>query len=167
MLRKFQTTRFLYFLLAMSSLALPIAGAKADVDETRRPWYVHGGPYTHFSTNKKYEGPPVFAGIEYTTLTTMIVGFSVFNNSFGQFLQYVYLGKSFHPIDKYPGFRFKVTGGIGHGYDGEHHDVFPIRWGSSFGLAVVPTVGYQVGALGFDIGVLGDSGLVFLVGYQF
>ena len=109
----------------------------------------------------------MFVGIEYTTLSTMIVGFSVFNNSFGQFSQYVYVGKSFHPSDKFPEFRIKLTGGVGHGYEGENHDVFPIRWGSAFGLAAVPTVGYQFGALGFDIGVLGESGLVFLVGYEF
>jgi hypothetical protein len=144
--------------------ATALAGSGGDEGE---PWYFHAGGYIHYRDDEDYEGPPWFVGVEYGESRHRMFGFSVFNNSFGQVTQYAYLGKTFHPIESHPGFRFKLTGGIAHGYGGEHHKTLPLRWGDSWGVAIVPTVGYQWRNLGGDIAILSASGLLFLVGYEF
>jgi len=149
------------------SFVAPAAVSVENGQTTDSDWYVQAGGYTHFTDKDEYEGPPWFAGIEYQKSENRVIGFSMFNNSFGDITQYAYLGKSFYPSDKYPGFRFKLTAGIAHGYRDEHHKILPIRWGDSWGIGVVPTVGYQRDAVGFDIAVLSASGLLFLVGYEF
>jgi hypothetical protein len=150
-------------------VVLVLAAASVEASEsTDRNWYVQAGGYIHYSDDEEYEGPPWFAGIEnQNPENNTAIGLSFFNNSFGDFTQYIYLGKSWYPSSKYPGFRLKLTAGIAHGYKGEHHEIFPIRWGDSWGLAVVPTIGYQPEKWGFDVAILSASGLAFLVGYEF
>ena len=160
-------TLTLLSLLVLISTLSPVIAIADEADYEIGPWYVQAGGYVHYRDDEDYEGPRWFAGVEYGESRRLLVGFSMFNNSFGQFTQYAYLGKTFHPLDKHPGFRLKLTGGIAHGYEGEHHSTLPIRWGDSWGLAVVPTIGYQKGRLGGDSAILSASGLLFLVGYEF
>ena len=154
-------------LVAALSFVAPAPVSAENVQYAETNWYVQAGGYMHYTDDEEYEGPPWFAGIEYQRSRNRVVGLSVFNNSFGEFTQYAYLGKSFYPSDRYPGFRIKLTAGVAHGYSGEHHKLLPIRWGDSWGIGIVPTIGYQWDALGVDIGVLSASGLLFLVGYEF
>ncbi len=144
------------------------AAVSAENDQAKdASWYVQAGGYRHYTDNDEYEGPPWFAGVEYLKSGNPILGLSVFNNSFGDFSQYAYVGKSFHPSTKYPDFRIKVTAGIAHGYSEEHHKILPIRWGDSWGIGIVPAIGYQWDAVGVDVGLLSASGVLFLVGYEF
>ena len=154
-------------LIAALSFVAPAPVSAENTQDAESNWYFQAGGYMHYTDDEEYEGPPWFAGIEYQRSRNRVVGLSVFNNSFGEFTQYAYLGKSFYPSDRYPGFRIKLTAGVVHGYSGEHHKLLPIRWGDSWGIGIVPTIGYQWDALGVDIGVLSASGLLFLVGYQF
>ena len=130
-------------------------------------WYVQAGTYVHYSDHRDYAGTPWFVGIEYHDTSRRITGLSLFNNSFDQQSQYVYIGKSFHLWDKYPNVRFKLTGGILHGYDGKHQNMSPINWGDGWALGVVPGFGYQDGRLGIDVAFLSAAGVLFLVGYEF
>jgi hypothetical protein len=130
-------------------------------------WYVQAGSYFHYTNDEDYSGARWFMGVEHLNEHGRITGLSVFNNSFGQFSQYLYVGKTFHPFEKAPNFRVKLTGGIVHGYKGEHKETSPIHWGDSWALGVVPAVGYQRGHLGIDVAVLSASGMLFLVGYEF
>ena len=146
---------------------LPGASLFAAEDAAAERWYAQVGAYGHFSDDDDYEGPPLFAGIEYHRPDRWLAGLSIFNNSYGQLSQYAYVGKTWHPWRARPGFRVKLSGGIVQGYRGEHYDVLPIRWGGRWGLGVVPAVGYQHGDLGFDVALLSSSGLLFIVGHQF
>ncbi|MDX2416723.1 MAG: hypothetical protein QNK19_04595 [Xanthomonadales bacterium] len=159
--------RYVLCLVAALSFVAPAAVSAESVQDAESNWYFQAGGYMHFSDDEEYEGPPWFAGIEYQKSRNRTIGLSVFNNSYGQFTQYAYVGKSFYPSDRYPGFRIKLTGGIVHGYTGEHQKIFPIRWGDGWGFAVVPGVGYQSDKWGFDVAVLSASGLLFLAGYEF
>jgi hypothetical protein len=129
-------------------------------------WYLHGGAYVHLDNRDDYKGPPVFGGIEYHRPDNWLGGLSLFNNSFGQFTQYLYLGKKFHPWDSNRAVRIKLSAGVAHGYRDEHYDTLPIRWGGSWGLGFVPGIGYQKDRVGYDVAVLGVAGLLFLVGYE-
>jgi len=149
--------------------ALPAVPANADGSEPEpeASWYLQAGGYIHYSDDEDYEGPPWFVGIERHRPGKAILGFSMFNNSFGQFTQYAYLAKAFHPFERAPNIRLKITGGIAHGYKGEHQDTSPLNWGDGWAFAIVPTIGYQKDRLGWDVALLSNSGLLFLVGVDF
>jgi len=156
-------------LAALSLCAITALPAQADEGnpEPEASWYLQAGGYIHYSDDEDYEGPPWFAGVERHRPGKAILGFSMFNNSFGQFSQYAYLGKSFHPFRRAPNVRLKITGGVVHGYKGEHQDTSPLNWGDGWAIAVVPTIGYQKNRVGWDIALLSNSALLFLVGVEF
>ena len=152
-------------LMTLLAFAAPIA---ESAEETKWNWFVQAGGYIHYNDDEDYEGPPWFVGIEYQKReNNTALGLSVFNNSFGNITQYLYLGKTWYPSGKYPGFRIKLTGGIAHGYEDDHHKILPVRWGDAWGLAFVPTIGYKRDKWSFDVAVLSASGLLFLGGYEF
>jgi hypothetical protein len=152
----------------LACLAFAATAAAEDAGSDFTPnWYLQGGAYTHFKNKPTYVGQHWFVGVEREYKPNTVVGLSVFDNSFGQFSQYLYYGKIWHPWQKHPGFRVKLTGGLVHGYAGEHKDTSPINWGDAWAIGVVPGVGYQQGKLGFDLAFLSASGLLFLVGYSF
>ena len=153
---------------ALLCLACPeVAGADESESILPANWYLQAGSYMHYSDDEDYAGTPWFLGIEHYNGNGTITGFSVFENSFGQFSQYLYIGKNWYPWEKYPGLRLKLTAGLVHGYGGEHKDTSPINWGDAWAIGVVPGIGYQKGALGVDVAILSASGLLFLVGYEF
>ncbi len=154
-------------LAACLGLAPVDASADAADDESKASWYLQGGGYLHYSDDEDYEGPPLFAGIERHRPGKAILGYSVFNNSFGQFTQYAYLAKEFHPWRNKPGLRIKLSGGVAYGYKGEHQDTSPLNWGDGWAIAVIPALGYQKGAVGMDVALLSNSGLLFLLGVSF
>jgi hypothetical protein len=147
------------------------SGVFAEVDgngsKLASHWYAQAGAYVHWSDRDDFEGPPLFGGIEYNSKNDWLGGFSLFNNSFGQFSQYLYLGKKFRPWKTHPEIRIKLTAGVVQGYKDEHYDTLPVRWGGSWGLGFVPAIGYQKNRIGYDVAVLGVGGLLFLVGYAF
>lgn len=143
------------------------AVAETTPDTGSSSWYVQGGAYLHYSHKSYYEGPPIFGGIEHINEKKTIIGLSLFNNSFGDFTQYLYWGKQWNPWKNHEAIRIKLTVGIVHGYKGEHQDVTPVYWGDAWGLGAVPAIGYQKNRLGFDLALLGNSGALFLVGYEF
>lgn len=148
-------------------VASPLAQAADDSPSGEATWYLQGGSYVHYSDDEDYEGPPWFTGIERRRPGKAILGFSMFNNSFGQFSQYAYLGKHFYFFERAPNIHLKITGGVAHGYKGEHQDTSPLNWGDGWAIALVPTIGYQKGSVGWDVALLSNSGLLFLVGFEF
>ena len=170
MLRRSRLIRKSFHLVSAVLIGLGCAQlAVADESDSLMPanWYLQGGGYMHYSDDEDYAGTPWFLGIEHFNRSGTITGLSVFENSFGQFSQYLYIGKNWYPWKKVPGFRVKLTGGIVHGYSGEHSDTSPINWGDAWAIGVVPGIGYQQGAFGVDVAILSASGLLFLVGYEF
>ena len=159
--------QFAIFLILLVVSNEVLAQQARDVRDSESYWYVQGGAYAHFDHNDDYSGAPLFGGVEYHRADDWFGGFSVFNNSYGQFSQYLYLGKKFYPLDTYPNVRVKLSVGVVHGYRGEHHDTLPVRWGESWGAAILPAIGYQKGRVGYDVVILKESGLLFLVGYEF
>lgn len=155
--------------LLLATLLSAVSLARSEPADTERAaaWYLQGGGYIHYSDDEDYEGPPWFVGIERRRPGKAILGLSIFNNSFGQFSQYAYLGKDFHPFGRAPNVRIKLTGGIAHGYKGDHQDTSPLNWGDGWAFAIVPSIGYQKAAVGWDVALLSNSGLLFLVGYEF
>jgi hypothetical protein len=159
--------QFAIFLILLVGGTEVFAQQASDERDSESHWYVHGGAYAHFGHNDDYSGAPLFAGVEYHRADDWFGGGSVFNNSFGQFSQYLYVGKKFYPLDAYPNVRVKLSAGVVQGYRGDHHDALPIRWGESWGAAILAAIGYQKDRVGYDVVILKESGLLFLLGYQF
>ena len=148
---------------------MPTAAADdtANAEAPKYRWYVQGGAYIHYDEEDDYEGPPLFIGIEFHRSQKWLYGFSAFQNSFGQFTQYAYVGRVFRPWENHPTWHIKLTGGVLQGYRGRNHDTLPIRWGESWGLGGIPTIGTQKERYGYDVAFLKESGLLFLFGYRF
>ncbi|MCU0897062.1 MAG: hypothetical protein MUC55_06135 [Burkholderiales bacterium] len=159
--------RLIVFLMLLVGSSGARSAATAEVPEEHYRWYAQVGTYAHWRDDEAFTGVPWFAGIEYHPDQRWFGGFSMFNNSFGQFSQYLYLGVQFNPWDSYPAIRIKLSAGVAQGYKDEHYDTLPIRWGGSWGLGFVPAIGYQKGRVGVDVAVLGVGGLLFLVGVGF
>ncbi len=72
-----------------------------------------------------------------------IAGVALFQNSFGQFSQYVFGGLVWRPIEDNQPFYVKLTAGPLHGYSGEYQDKVPLN-SSGVAPAIIPGVGYCV-----------------------
>ena len=157
--------------VAVSVAAFPANAASAEdlhgIDQQAPGWYFQGGAYLHYRDDEDYQGPPLFAGVEYHRSAKWLHGFAMFQNSFGQFSQYAYTARMFRPLKSQPYLHIKITGGLVHGYSGKHHDTLPVRWGDSWGLGIIPTIGYKKDRLGVDFAFLKASALMVLVGYHF
>ncbi len=128
---------------------------------------LHGqfGAYVHYGTSDDYEGPPILVNLEVNKPSDWIYGLSLFNNSFGQFSQYLYFGKKWRlpKIQQY--MHVKLTGGVVHGYKDEFEDKVEFNH-NGFAPAIIPSVGFKKNRLAFDLIFLGDAALMFAVGYD-
>ena len=125
--------------------------------------YLQGGGYVHHSSSDDYKGNNILISLEAIKDNDWLYGLALFNNSFDQFSQYLYVGKSWNYHGSFEGFHTKLTAGLIHGYHGEYQDKIPFN---NFGIApaIIPSVGYKIGRYGADISMLGISGLLLTVG---
>ena len=72
-----------------------------------------------------------------------IAGMALFQNSFGQFSQYLFGGLVWRPIESEQPFYVKLTAGPLHGYSGQYKDKIPMN-SSGVAPAIIPGVGYCV-----------------------
>jgi hypothetical protein len=95
-------------------------------------------------------------------------GISLFDNSFGQFSQYVYWGQIWDVAKVGPGTMFgKVTAGLLNGYKPPYDDKIPFNK-AGIAPAIVPSIGYRYNEnLGAELALLGNNGLLFAVSWTF
>jgi hypothetical protein len=72
-----------------------------------------------------------------------IAGMALFQNSFGQFSQYLFGGLVWRPIESAQPFYVKLTAGPLHGYSGQYQDKVPLN-SSGVAPAIIPSIGYCV-----------------------
>ncbi len=152
---------FFYWLLASKQLQ-----AWEFYNKHRDKIYLSGASYIHFSQSENHQGPPVLFSAEIQKPSKLYYGLSLFNNSFGQFSQYLFVGKEFR-LDQYvSGMRSKISVGLIHGYKDEYQNKIPFN---DLGIApaIIPGIGYQKKKWGFDVYLMGAAGLLFDVGYEF
>jgi hypothetical protein len=73
-----------------------------------------------------------------------IAGLALFQNSFGQFSQYIFGGLVWRPIETEQPFYVKLTAGPLHGYTGQYQNKVPFNSSSGWAPAIIPGVGYCV-----------------------
>ena len=72
-----------------------------------------------------------------------IAGLALFQNSFGQFSQYIFGGLVWRPIETEQPFYVKLTAGPLHGYTGQYQHKVPFNH-DGWAPAIIPGVGYCV-----------------------
>jgi len=87
----------------------------------------------------------------------VFLGASFFSNSFNQPTQYVFAGWKFDPLPIAPGFYFRVSAGLVHGYKGEYKDKIPFNH-SGVAPAIVPAIGYCYRRVCSEVIAFGTSG---------
>ena len=144
----------------------PFAAQAAEHWYSHDHLYFHAGTYVHFNSDEDYDGERIFAGLEAIKSNGRLYGLNLFNNSFNQFSQYLYGGKSWDLPGKVEGFQIKITAGLIHGYTGRFKDKIPFN---DLGIApaIIPSIGYRKGRFGAEAFVFGFSGLLFTAGMEF
>ena len=127
--------------------------------------YVQAGYGVHWGDSDDFKGAPILGGIEADHDDRHLIGVSLFNNSFDQFSQYFYYGYKWRLPAISESVHFKLTGGLIHGYTGEYEDKIAFN-NSGWAPAIIPSLGWKRDRLGFDVAVLGNNGVMFLVGYD-
>jgi hypothetical protein len=124
------------------------------------------GAYTHFGgDDDEYEGPPILFNFEAIRPDNFVYGLSLFNNSFGQFSQYAYIGKRWNLPKIYKHLNVKLTGGILHGYKDPYEDKVPLNH-NGWSPGMVPSIGIQKGRFAIDLVVFGTAGMMLSFGYN-
>ena len=105
---------------------------------------LHGqfGAYVHYSSSDDHEGPPILGNLEINSPDDWLFGLSLFNNSFGQFSQYLYAGKKWRLPGVQKNLHVELTGGVVHGYDDEFEDKIPFN-SNGWGVGITPSIGFK------------------------
>ena len=130
-------------------------------------FYFQTGSYIHLTDNDDYDGKNLMIGLEGSKNNGEIHGLILFDNSFGQFSQYAYMGKTWNLKGKLINFHTKITVGIIHGYKEPYDNKIPLTTRNGWSPGIIPSFGYKKGNIGFDLMLLGYDAIMFSVGADF
>jgi hypothetical protein len=168
-----RNTVFRMSTLTLLGLSAPGAQAEwlASGDQAR---VIYGPTAYHFSPSDEHvkynhlvAGELLSRRWTYWGADRSIIGFAAFDNSFGQFSQYAYVGQEWDLARVGGGQVFiNVTAGLLHGYKEPYQDKIPFN---QLGIApaIVPTLGWRYGSVSAAISLLGTNGLLAMVGWTF
>jgi hypothetical protein len=152
---------------AVLALGAAPAGAQWIVpgDQLR----VSYGPVAwHFSSSPEHADYNHLVGLELLTQRWTVwgasrsqIGFALFDNSFGQFSQYVYVGQEWDLMKLAGGdLVVNATFGLLHGYKDPYADKIPFN---RFGVApvIIPSLAWRYGRFSAFASVLGANGFLF------
>jgi hypothetical protein len=133
-----------------------------------------GPKVIHFSPSSEHAAHNNLVAAEFLTqrwtfwgADRSIIGFAMFDNSFGQFSQYVNFGQEWDLWPLAGGRVFgNVTVGLIHGYKEPYEDKIPFN---QFGVApgILPTLGWRRGHFSVTATLLGFNGLLVGAGWSF
>lgn len=105
-------------------------------------WTIQTSLFTkHFDPDPEHNNDQNLIAVEAMFDRNWLIGAAVFDNSFGQPSQIVYMGKSW-PLFGSKYLYGKVIAGVLHGYKEPYEDKIPFN-GSGFAPAVLPTIGFR------------------------
>jgi hypothetical protein len=128
--------------------------------------YVYSSLYTkHHDPDPNHVNNQNMIGFEGQTRDKRVMGLAIFDNSFGQKSEYLYVGKKWRRFGS-DHWYFKLTGGLLHGYVEPYEDNIPLN-GLGVAPAIVPTLGYQGKTLVVEFNQLGLAASLITVGFTF
>lgn len=143
-------------------LLAPLGVAAFEIEE----WRFQTSLYTaHWDPEPDHENTSKVLNLEITTGKRWMVGFAVFDNSFGQPSQYAYTGYAWKLFRRDWAY-FKLTGGLLHGYKDEFEDKIPLN---DLGIApaIVPSLGFKYKRVLGEVQILGMSAITVTAGFSF
>jgi len=139
----------------------------ADESKNKKPWQLQTSLYTkHYHDDGTLNNHQNLVELEYHREDNYLIGAALFNNSYSQFSQYVYVGKLWRPVDHFQYLHIKLTGGLLHGYRGEHKDAIPFN-GEGIAPAIVPAIGLSNEHLVSEIALFGNDCFLITAGLRF
>jgi len=177
-----QKTLLALIALPTAAMALGIAPTAAADDTPHYAvqasvWTTHFNPQPYHNNNQRLLGVERFGDnfvtdplTRHTSLfdaATPLAGATLFRNSFNQRSAYAYAGFRQPIVRSYrTEFYVKLTGGVIHGYRGEHRDKIPLnRFGTT--IAVLPSLGAQHNRVNAEAVLFGAAGMMINVGFSF
>lgn len=130
-------------------------------------WYFQTSIYTvHFRTSDERNNNQWLLNLERQSPANWLVGGAFFQNSFDQPSQYLYFGKLWRPLDGFPAMHVKLSGGLLHGYKGEHKNSIPFN-DYEVAPVILPAIGFSGRRFATELVLYGINGVVWTVGAYF
>ena len=156
-------------------LALSQAQAQADTSDpfinlfqesAGKQRYFYTSLYTkHYDPEPGHVNDQQMVGIEFEISGNRLWGLALFDNSFGQESQYLYVGKRWRVLES-DRWYFKLTGGLLHGYKEPYEDKIPLN-GLGVAPAVIPALGFRYENRFVEFAQLGLAAGMITVGRTF
>jgi hypothetical protein len=160
---------FCLLLFPLSGLAQSSDG-EASAEESSgwkvEQWYFFTSVYTkHWDDDPDHVNNQKMLGGEAQMKNNWLFGLAMFDNSFGQFSQYLYAGYKWDLFGSEL-FYFKLTGGLLHGYKEPYEDKIPLN---DLGVApaILPTFGFQYKFFVTELNIAGTAAVTITAGIAF
>lgn len=135
-------------------------------DWSIKQWNFATSIYTkHFDPEPDHNDNQNLIGVEMVFENDWIAGIAVFDNSFDQPSQLVFIGKTW-PILSSPYWYFKLMGGLLHGYKEPYEDKIPFN-GLGVAPAIVPALGLRYKRVYTEVNLAGAAAVTVNVGFSF
>lgn len=129
-------------------------------------WTVQTSVYTrHWNPHPDHNNNQQLLGLESHFNNHWLTGAAVFQNSFGQSSQMVYLGKKWDLSDSQH-LYFKFVGGFLHGYKAPYEDKIPFN-GLGAAPVLIPSVGFRYRHLIIESTFAGNAAVTITAGLSF
>lgn len=152
----------LVILLALAPLAV-----NAGVFEKGDAIFLQTSLWTvHFRPSEDHINNQRLLNAELDKASGWVFGFAYFHNSFNQASQYLYAGHSWTIPKTREWAYFKLTGGLLHGYKGEHQDAIPFN-NSGIAPAILPSIGVKYKRFQSELMLFGTAGMMLSLGFNF
>ena len=116
--------------------------------------------YSHINPKPEHTNKPIILSYDRFYSDSNFYGLALFNNSFGQFSQYIYKGHKFE--SRFDNIHYELSYGILHGYKDEYQDRIPINTKEGFGIGAIPSIIYTRDKTHmFGVSLMGGAGLIF------
>jgi hypothetical protein len=116
--------RTLLATLALATLASPVL---AQQDDGTRWYFQTSLAIQHWSPSPEHVKYNALLNLERHTASNFLVGGAQFKNSFGQPSQFLYVGKTWRPLEQHQYMYLKLSAGVVHGYKDQYRDKIPFR----------------------------------------
>lgn len=119
----------------------------------------HWDPEPEHTDHQHLIGPELYFENDY------LVGLAIFQNSFDQSSQFLYIGKTW-PLFKSRHFYFKLVGGLLHGYKEPYEDKIPLN-GLGVAPAILPSLGFRYKWFITEVQIAGTAAITITGGLRF
>jgi hypothetical protein len=166
----FPVTACLAFFLLLFSLPVFADEADSETEEGKgwkiSGWNIQTSFYTkHWDEDPDHTNNQKLIGPELVFENDYLVGLAIFDNSFGQPSQFIYIGKTW-PLFRSKYFYFKLVGGLLHGYKEPHEDKIPLN-GLGVAPAILPSFGIRYKWFMVEAQIAGTAALTITGGLRF